>query len=146
MTCDFENPLGIAGGVDKNAEHLDSWKHLGCGFIEIGTVTYEPQKANAGKIMDRHWEYQWLWNKMGFPSHGSEEVFFNLSREKKDYPLPIFVNIGKNRETPLEQATQDYLQIVLRLNPVADVFVVNISSPNTMGLRDLQGKEYLQKG
>jgi dihydroorotate dehydrogenase len=141
----FSNPLGIAGGVDKNAQHLNSWRQLGCGFVEVGTVTLQPQKANAGKIMSRDWQKQWLWNKMGFPSHGAEEVFFNLNRSKGDLAAPVFVNIGKNRNTPNEEALQDYLQLTLRLNPVADVFVINISSPNTQGLRDLQAKESLEK-
>jgi dihydroorotate dehydrogenase len=141
----FPNPLGIAGGVDKNAEYLSSWENLGCGFIEIGTVTPLAQKSNSGKIMDRDWAKRWLWNKMGFPSAGAEEVYFNLLKHKAEFPVPIFVNIGKNRHTSNDTALQDYLKLVLRLNPVADAFVVNISSPNTQGLRDLQAKESLQK-
>lgn len=142
----FKNPLGIAGGVDKNASLLSVWKKIGPGFIEVGTVTPRPQKANSGKIMDRDWPDRILWNRMGFPSHGADEVFYNLQKEKADYGLPIFVNIGKNRETPNSEAAEDYFFLMNRLNLVADAFVINISSPNTTGLRDLlQDSEFLQR-
>lgn len=141
----FKNPLGIAGGVDKNASLLGVWKKIGPGFVEIGTVTPRPQKANSGKIVDRQWTDRILWNRMGFPSHGADEVFYNLQKEKADYELPVFVNIGKNRETPNSQAADDYFFLMTRLDQVADAFVINISSPNTTGLRDLQDREFLQR-
>lgn len=140
----FANPIGIAGGVDKNAEHLKSWWSLGCGFVEIGTVTPRPQSPNPGKIMDRDLNLQAMWNKMGFPSHGAEEVFYNLTQYAPNYRTPIFVNIGKNRHTPNNGAVKDYLTLVDQFRPFADAFVVNISSPNTQGLRDLQKKENLR--
>ncbi|MBO9668361.1 MAG: quinone-dependent dihydroorotate dehydrogenase [Bdellovibrio sp.] len=139
----FKNPLGIAGGVDKNAEHLDDWWKLGCGFVEVGTVTPQSQRANPGKIMDRDLRLRAMWNKMGFPSHGADEVFYNLAFYAPNYRTPIFVNIGKNRNTPNSEAVKDYLSLVDTFRPFADAFVVNISSPNTQGLRDLQKKENL---
>ncbi|HEY1079235.1 MAG TPA: quinone-dependent dihydroorotate dehydrogenase [Bdellovibrio sp.] len=139
----FANPLGIAGGVDKNAEHLKDWWSLGCGFVEVGTVTPRAQTANPGKIMDRDLKLQAMWNKMGFPSHGAEETFYNIASYAPHYRTPIFVNIGKNRHTPNESAVQDYLSLVDQFRPFADAYVVNISSPNTKGLRDLQSKAAL---
>lgn len=139
----FANPLGIAGGVDKNADHLDDWWKLGCGFVEVGTVTPRPQEPNPGKIMDRDLHLQAMWNKMGFPSAGADETFFNLAGYAPNYRTPIFVNIGKNRHTPNEEAVNDYVTLIDKFRPFADAFVVNISSPNTKGLRDLQSKENL---
>lgn len=139
----FANPLGIAGGVDKNAENLKSWWALGCGFVEVGTITPRPQTPNPGKIVDRDLRLQAMWNKMGFPSDGAEEVFYNLTSYAPNYRTPIFVNIGKNRYTPNTHAVQDYLTLVDKFRPFADAYVVNISSPNTKGLRDLQNKDNL---
>lgn len=141
----FKNPLGIAGGIDKNAEFLKAWWNLGAGFVEVGTVTPEPQGPNAGSILRRDNKARALWNKMGFPSHGMEDVFFNLRSFGPSFQTPVFINVGKNRHTPLERAHEDYLLVMERLHPLADVFVVNISSPNTPGLRDLQKREHLQK-
>lgn len=140
----FPNPIGIAGGVDKNAEHLNDWWKLGCGFIEVGTITPLPQDPNPGKIMDRDMNLQAMWNKMGFPSHGGDEVFFNLSSYAPNYRTPIFVNIGKNRATPNDKAVHDYLTLIDQFRPFADAYVVNISSPNTAGLRELQRKDNLR--
>lgn len=140
----FKNPLGLAGGVDKNAESLKEWWALGAGFVEVGTVTPQPQSANPGKIIDRNLNRRALWNKMGFPSHGADDVLFNL-RAFESKPTPVFVNIGKNRNTPNEHAVDDYLFLIYRLRSQADAFVINISSPNTKGLRELQGKEALSK-
>lgn len=139
----FKNRLGLAGGVDKNGDNLKAWQSLGCGFIEVGTVTPDAQKANPGKIMDRSLQDQALWNKMGFPSHGAEDVFFNVKSFKHDSSLPLFVNIGKNRTTPNEHAHRDYTNLVQRFHSVTDAFIVNISSPNTQGLRDLAKPESL---
>lgn len=141
----FKNPLGIAGGVDKAAELLSVWQKIGCGFIEAGTVTPQLQKSNPGKIMDRSLEDQALWNKMGFPSYGVEDFYFNLKSYKEDpLALPVFANIGKNRDTPNSEAYMDYVQLMTRLYPGCDAFVLNISSPNTKGLRDLANPEYLK--
>jgi dihydroorotate dehydrogenase len=141
----FKNPLGLAGGVDKNGESLREWWKLGVGFAEIGTVTPLPQKPNPGKIMDRDSKNLALWNKMGFPGDGADEVFYNLRSYDDQKPTPIFVNIGKNRDTPNVDAANDYVFVVDRLRDQADAFVVNISSPNTKGLRDLQGRQALME-
>ncbi|MEZ0392393.1 MAG: quinone-dependent dihydroorotate dehydrogenase [Pseudobdellovibrionaceae bacterium] len=141
----FPNRLGIAGGVDKNAQHLKTWERLGVGFIEVGTVTPYSQKANPGKILDRDWTAKNLWNRMGFPNHGADEVYFNLRAEKPQMKVPVFVNIGKNRTRSNEEAEVDYMYLVDRFEPVADAFVVNVSSPNTQGLRNLQSPEFLKE-
>jgi dihydroorotate dehydrogenase len=139
----FHNRLGLAGGVDKNAEHLLEWQKLGAGFLEVGTVTPYPQKANPGKILDRDWKTKTIWNRMGFPNYGAEDIYFNLLHQKHDLRIPLFVNIGKNRETSQEKALDDYNFLAQRFAPAASAFVVNVSSPNTLGLRDLQSKEHL---
>ncbi|MBC7370594.1 MAG: quinone-dependent dihydroorotate dehydrogenase [Bdellovibrionaceae bacterium] len=139
----FKNPLGIAGGVDKNAESLTEWWKLGIGFAEIGTVTPLPQAPNPGAIMDRNLPQKALWNKMGFPGEGGDEVLYNLRSYGERKATPVFVNIGKNRQTAAEFAVNDYLYLVDRLRSEADAFVVNISSPNTKGLRDFQNKQAL---
>jgi dihydroorotate dehydrogenase len=141
----FKNRLGLAGGVDKNGTNLEAWERLGCGFIELGTVTPLPQNSNPGKIFDRSIEDEALWNKMGFPSHGAEEVFFNLRNFKSESPsIPVFVKIGKNRHTLNEFAANDYIYLIDKFDSLADGFVVNISSPNTKGLRDLANRESLE--
>lgn len=140
---EFANPLGIAGGVDKNATQVKQWWQLGCGFVEVGTVTPRPQGPNPGRIMDRDLALGALWNKMGFPSAGAEKVLKNL-KKLPPHHTPVLVNIGKNRETPLEQAVHDYLKCIQQLHSESDAFVINISSPNTQGLRDLQKRENLQ--
>ncbi len=132
----FSNPLGIAGGVDKNAEHLDAWWSYGAGFVEVGTVTPEPQAANPGKILRRNNNDFSVWNKMGFPNQGGEVILSRLS-SYKSRQTPIFVNIGKNRTTSNEKAVTDYVTLINKFETAADAFVINISSPNTTGLRDL---------
>jgi dihydroorotate dehydrogenase len=139
----FKNRIGIAGGVDKNADHLVAWESLGCGFLEVGTVTPVAQKPNAGKIIDRDLESKSLWNKMGFPSAGADEVFYNVRNFKEHSKTPVFINIGKNRTTENSKAHEDYIFLLGHFKSVADAFVVNISSPNTSGLRDLAKKENL---
>lgn len=140
----FKNRLGLAGGVDKDAELLHVWSKIGCGFIEIGTITPEAQQPNPGKILDRSLEDLALWNQMGFPSAGADEVFYNFKRQHKDGLPPVFVNIGKNRSTTNENAAADYILLLERFYTMADAFVVNISSPNTSGLRELAKPENLK--
>jgi dihydroorotate dehydrogenase len=139
----FPNRLGLAGGVDKNAEYLDLWSKLGCGFVEAGTVTPRAQKPNSGKIMARDWDKQNLWNRMGFPSAGAREVAMNLYHHQPKEKIPVFINIGRNRDTDNRYATGDYLDCVELLKDFADAFVLNVSSPNTKGLRELQNKAIL---
>lgn len=133
----FKNPLGIAGGVDKNADFLRAWPSLGCGFVEVGTITPQPQEPNPGKILDRDRRASAMWNRMGFPSAGAEEARANL-KAARPWSVPVFVNIGKNRDTANSEAAKDYVELIHYLHTQADAFVVNVSSPNTKGLRDLQ--------
>lgn len=141
----FKNPLGLAGGVDKNAENVLDWWRLGCGFLEIGTVTPLPQGPNPLPILARNIEKQSLWNRMGFPSHGVQEVYYNLKSYAPSFRTPVFVNIGKNRTTHNDKAIDDYMACLRQFESLAQVFVLNISSPNTVGLRDLQQPEQLKK-
>lgn len=138
----FRNPLGIAGGVDKSGRSLRAWQSLGAGFLEVGTITPERQGPNPGRIMDRDLNSFSLWNKMGFPNPGLNSVIKQL--QKTTLQVPLFVNIGKNRWTENNKAHLDYSRCIEELHPFADVFVVNLSSPNTKGLRDLLKKENLQ--
>jgi dihydroorotate dehydrogenase len=139
----FKNPMGLAGGADKSGKSLTAWENLGVGFLEVGTVTPEPQGPNPGKIMDRDLKHSALWNKMGFPNPGLEALISQL--EKKSFKVPLFINIGKNRWTKNEEAYHDYAACMKGLHKFADAFVVNLSSPNTKGLRDLLEKKPLQE-
>lgn len=138
----FRNPLGIAGGLDKTGQSIESWWHLGAGFVEVGTVTPQAQDPNPGKIMDRFKDTEALWNKMGFPSPGYTSVLFEVEKNFAHRSTPIFMNIGKNRTTLNERAHEDYIFLMNHLPSVCDAFVVNISSPNTAGLRQLFTKEF----
>jgi dihydroorotate dehydrogenase len=139
----FKNRLGLAGGADKNGELLESWEKLGAGFIEIGTITPRPQKPNPGKILDRDWAAKNLWNKMGFPNDGMDEVRAHLETVKPNLRVPLFINIGKNRSTENSNAHEDYARVAKALSPFCEALVINISSPNTQGLRDLRDERYL---
>lgn len=134
---EFKNPLGISGGVDKDAENVSDWSRLGAGFVEVGTITPRPQPGNSGKVVDRANDRLAVWNRMGFPSKGLEYSYQKLLQLSRPYPVPVFANIGKNASTPLEQAAEDYLICMKKLMNLVDGFVVNISSPNTVGLREL---------
>jgi dihydroorotate dehydrogenase len=140
----FQNPLGIAGGVDKNADNVLDWQNLGAGFIEIGTVTPKAQDQNPGAILARDWEEKNLWNKMGFPNAGGQEVFANLDSIFTELKIPIFVNIGKNRNTLKTEALSDYQSLAAQFSEMASAIVLNVSSPNTKDLRDLQAKDELK--
>lgn len=140
----FPNRVGLAGGADKEGDHLLAWQKLGAGFVEVGTVTPFPQEPNPGRIVDRDWERGNLWNKMGFPSAGMNEVAANLATARAELRIPVFVNLGKNRATPAESAKDDYLRVQSRFLKLADGFVVNVSSPNTQGLRGLQSAAFLR--
>lgn len=133
----FRNRLGIAGGVDKDGARVRDWWKFGPGFIEIGTVTPKPQGPNEGRIIDRDASSQAVWNRMGFPGKGAQAVRENLERLGHRHLTPLFINIGKNRATKNEDAAKDYCECIDQLAFAADAFVINISSPNTTGLRDL---------
>ncbi len=141
----FPNRLGLAGGVDKDGELIKEWWAYGAGFIEVGTVTPKAQTSNPGVTIDRDLKSRALWNRMGFPGAGADVVRENLRDLRPRKRTPIFVNIGKNRETSNEDAVRDYATCLKTLSGVADVFVVNISSPNTTGLRELLQPQVFQK-
>jgi len=143
----FPNPIAPAGGIDKSAKHLKAWWSLGAGFIEIGTITPQPQKQNKGTILKRSIKEQTLWNYMGFPGEGVKAVKNRLKKLQNFYPhpTPIFANIGKNRQTSNEKAENDYVQCISTLSPYVDAFVINISSPNTKELRTLSEASHLRK-
>ncbi|MDB5123385.1 MAG: pyrD [Mucilaginibacter sp.] len=144
----FKNPVGLAAGFDKNAEMMGEMANLGFGFVEVGTVTPLPQPGNAKPRMFRLPEDGGLINRMGFNNDGVEMVAERIAafRAKGDYKqLIIGGNIGKNKVTPNEDAVSDYIKCFDRLFDVVDYFVVNVSSPNTPGLRELQEKEPLMQ-
>jgi dihydroorotate dehydrogenase len=147
---DFRNPVGLAAGFDKNARYLQSLETLGFGFVEIGTVTPLAQTGNPKPRLFRLKKNGALINRMGFNNHGVDKIAARLKkwREKPDDSgnthLRIGGNIGKNKMTPNENAWQDYLTCFKKLFPWVDYFVVNVSSPNTPGLRELQEKESLR--
>ncbi len=137
----FPHRLGLAAGLDKNGELLPFWAHLGFAFVEVGTVTPRPQPGNPKPRLFRIPKDYALLNRMGFNNAGAVRVAQNL--EKRPPGLIVGINIGKNKETPLEEAHKDYKQAFEILYPYGDFFVVNVSSPNTPGLRSLQSPESL---
>src|SRR5215471_2359828 len=145
---DFPNPIGLAAGLDKNGVALPAWAALGFGFIEIGTVTAKPQPGNPKPRIFRLPEQQALINRLGFNNDGADAIAHRLRALRKSgrWPsVPVGINIGKSRVTPLEQATGDYLHSFRRLRDFADYVTLNISSPNTPGLRELQEPKKLSE-
>ena len=144
----FPNPIGLAAGLDKNGVALPAWAALGFGFIEIGTVTAKAQPGNPKPRIFRLPEQQALINRLGFNNDGADAIAQRLSalRVSGRWPaVPVGINIGKSRTTPLEQATDDYLYSFRMLRDFADYITLNISSPNTPGLRELQEPEKLSE-
>jgi dihydroorotate dehydrogenase len=142
----FGNPIGLAAGFDKNAVALKGWERLGFGFAEIGTVTPHAQEGNEKPRIFRLPREQGLINRMGFPNDGAQMIAVRLGgiKQSGNWPsIPIGINIGKAKVTPLEEAAGDYVYCFKLLRQYADYVVVNISSPNTPGLRDLQQKKFL---
>ena len=136
----FENPVGIAAGFDKNATHISEFENFGFGFIEIGTVTPKPQKGNPKKRLFRLEEDNAIINRLGFNNDGVIKIKKRLDRNHK---LIIGGNIGKNKITPNSEAKNDYLICFEELYDYVDYFAINVSSPNTPGLRELQSREFL---
>ena len=134
----FPNRVGVAAGLDKDAVAAAGLARLGFGFVEIGTVTPRPQRGNPQPRLFRLTEDQALVNRMGFNSAGTAAVTANLVRARNRIDVPVGVNIGKNRATPISEATGDYAACLTAVYDVADYVTVNLSSPNTPGLRDLQ--------
>jgi len=142
----FPNPVGLAAGMDKNAEALGAWEALGFGFVEAGTVTARAQPGNDKPRCFRYPPQQALINRMGFNNPGAEAVARTLSSLKSSgrWPrIPVGMNIGKSKVTPLDDAPSDYAASFRQLLPYGDYFVINVSSPNTPGLRQLQDRESL---
>lgn len=140
---DFPNPVGLAAGFDKNALYIDELACLGFGFIEIGTVTPLPQPGNDQPRLFRLPKDEALINRMGFNNDGVEQIAARLKKRKSN--IIIGGNIGKNKVTPNEHAADDFVKCFEGLFDCVDYFVVNVSSPNTPGLRELQDKEPLLK-
>ena len=132
----FPSPLGVAGGLDKDAEHYEGLGALGFGFVEVGTVTPRPQTPNRGPILARLTADRALLNRMGFPNKGAEAAARRLACRSRT--TIVGVNVGKNRETALDAAGDDYRDAARVAAPYADYVVLNVSSPNTPGLRDLE--------
>src|SRR5262245_16241450 len=143
---DFPNPIGLAAGFDKNGRAPHAWPMLGFGFAELGTITAQPQAGNDLPRMFRYESERAVINRLGFNNAGAAAVAARLAdlRARLPWPTPIGINIGKSRAVAVDDAVADYLDSFRRLRFFADYVVVNVSSPNTPGLRDLQDKARLQ--
>ncbi len=141
----FPNRIGLAAGLDKNARCIDAWQAMGFGFVEVGTVTPLAQAGNPKPRMFRLPQAQALINRLGFNNQGLESFLNNVSRatfrQHSEQPMLLGLNIGKNAATPIERANDDYLTCLNAVYPHADYVTVNISSPNTKNLRQLQTDE-----
>ena len=140
----FRNPLGLAAGMDKKAEAMKGWETLGFGFIEVGGITEHEQTGNPKPRMFRSSKHKALVNRMGFNNPGSVKMASHLSKTKKP-EVPLFLNVGKSKITSLEDAHLDYAKTVERCEQYVDGFVINVSSPNTPNLRELQKDEDLAR-
>ena len=136
MGIEFPNPVGLAAGLDKNGEAIDAFHAMGFGFVEVGTVTPRPQPGNEKPRLFRIEEAEGIINRMGFNNHGVDYLVKNLQAKKSD--IIVGVNIGKNKDTPVESGKDDYLICMDKVYPYASYITVNISSPNTPDLRSLQ--------
>ena len=139
----FPSPIGIAAGFDKNGLLMPILAALGFGFVEVGTVTLRPQPGNPRPRLFRYPEHKAVINRLGFNNDGADAVAARLASWQRT--IPLFVNIGKNRDVPLEGAADDYGACAMKLAPFADAVVVNLSSPNTPSLRELQRPEHLER-
>jgi dihydroorotate dehydrogenase len=140
----FLNPIGLGAGFDKNATMIRGMQILGFGFTEIGTVTPKPQAGNPKPRMFRHVEEESIQNAMGFNNDGLLSVQKRL-KERFPFTTPIGINIGKNKTTSDAEAINDYITLIKALHELGDYLVINISSPNTPGLRDLQNEEFITR-
>lgn len=140
LGLNFPNPVGLAAGFDKDGVAINTWANLGFGFAELGTVTYHPQEGNPLPRLFRLELDKAVLNRMGFNNSGAYALATKLShiRQESTLPIPIGINLGKSRITPLVASAQDYLESFRVLKNLGDYFVINVSSPNTPGLRSLQ--------
>ena len=141
----FPNPVGLAAGLDKNGAHIDALMVLGFGFIEIGTTTPRAQPGNPRPRMFRLPEHEALINRLGFNNEGVDALVRNVEKARRVSGALLGINIGKNKDTPNEDAASDYLHCLRKVYPLADYVTVNISSPNTAGLRELQEEQALRR-
>jgi len=139
----FHNPIGLAAGFDKNAEMIESMQAMGFGYTEIGTMTPKPQSGNDKPRLFRYPEEESVQNAMGFNNEGSYQVIKNLAKVYP-YSIPIGASIGKNKLTSEENTLDDYEKLIVGFQDICDYLVVNISSPNTPNLRDLQNEEFIK--
>ena len=142
MGIEFPNPVGLAAGLDKNADYLDGLSRFGFGFIEVGSITPRPQPGNPQPRLFRLSSRQSIINRMGFNNKGVDHLVAQVKQRSGNYKLGI--NIGKNLDTPVDQALSDYALCLRKVYQFADYIAVNISSPNTPGLRDLQKEDALE--
>ena len=140
----FKNPVGLAAGFDKNADLIPGIDCLGFGFAEIGTVTKKPQIGNEKPRIFRFEEQEALLNRMGFPNEGSEKIHQKFSKSKNKFSIPLGINIGKNKDSTESESIQELTYLLHFFEGLGDYFTINISSPNTVGLRSLQNKNYLE--
>jgi dihydroorotate dehydrogenase len=143
MGLTFPSPVGLAAGLDKNADHIDSLAALGFGFIEVGTLTPRPQPGNPKPRLFRLEPEQAIINRMGFNNKGIDHALTSIAKSK--FRGILGINIGKNFATPVERAADDYLECMRKCYSVASYIAVNLSSPNTPGLRSLQFGEELKR-
>ncbi|SCF32113.1 quinone-dependent dihydroorotate dehydrogenase [Micromonospora mirobrigensis] len=140
---EFPNPVGLAAGMDKNGVALAAWPALGFGFVEVGTVTAHAQPGNPRPRLFRLRDSEAVVNRMGFNNAGAEALAARLSALPRPIGVPLGISLGKSKVTPLEQAVEDYLASYRALREHGDYFAVNVSSPNTPGLRSLQDRSHL---
>ncbi len=141
----FPNPVGLAAGLDKNGAHIDALFALGFGFVEVGTVTPRAQEGNPKPRMFRLPEHNAIINRLGFNNDGVDALVRNVENARRKGDGILGINIGKNKDTPNESAALDYLTCLEKVYPLADYVTINISSPNTAGLRELQEEKQLRK-
>jgi dihydroorotate dehydrogenase len=141
----FPNPVGLAAGLDKNGAHIDALFALGFGFVEVGTVTPKPQPGNPKPRMFRLPENRAIINRLGFNNDGVDALVRNVEKARRKGNGILGINIGKNKDTPNESAALDYVHCLEKVYPLADYVTINVSSPNTAGLRELQEEQALRR-
>ena len=145
MGLNFPNRIGLAAGLDKSGQCINGFGSMGFGFVEVGTITPRPQSGNPKPRLFRLKEHNAIINRMGFNNPGIENAIDNIIKSSKGYNGIVGVNIGKNKMTPNTEALHDYMKGLRRFYNIADYITVNVSSPNTSGLRELQSPEYARK-
>lgn len=145
MGLNFPNRIGLAAGLDKSGQCINGFGSMGFGFVEVGTITPKPQSGNPKPRLFRLKEHNAIINRMGFNNPGIENAIDNILKSSKGYSGIVGVNIGKNKITPNAEALDDYMKGLRSFYNIADYIAVNVSSPNTSGLRELQSPEYARK-